>query len=350
MCRPQRVADLVVAAGLVLAVAGCADSRVIHRQAEQTYEHLASGIGADRLPQEVSPTRHALPVAAPDRDAARSRETKPATMVLYFAPETEADAKAAGVARPSAPESSREARSAPAEFEPIEGMTFGEILKEDLQATPGKLWSGTKLSFANPTNIAILTAVFGVDRIVRNNADDRARHYTHDNKTSLDETRDFGEIVGHPGLHFAAAAAWYLASVDARDAKNHELSKVLIEALAINGLTTQVLQMSVNQHDPSGDRYGWPSGHTSSSFCVASVLHEYYGWQVGAPAYLVSGYIAATRVGDRKHNISDVIFGAALGVVIGHSIVKGELPQVAGFTVLPYGGLDAAGVMLVRSW
>ncbi|MCX5682377.1 MAG: phosphatase PAP2 family protein, partial [Planctomycetota bacterium] len=232
--------------------------------------------------------------------------------------------------------------------------TYWEVVKSDLQAAPGKLWDGTKYSFGNVGNLVILGATFGVDRIVRNNYDDQVRHHLEKERSNWHATGDIGEILGHPGLHITLAGAWYFTSVAYRDEKNREFSKVLIEALAINDITTGVLQASVNQHDPRGVKYGWPSGHTSSSFTVASVLHEYYGWQVGVPAYLASGCIAATRVGDRKHNVSDVIFGAGLGIVIGHSVVKGELPHLGGFAVLPYAGGgdddDTLGLMLMKQW
>jgi hypothetical protein len=84
--------------------------------------------------------------------------------------------------------------------------------------------------------------------------------------------------------------------------------------------------------------------------CFAAVMHEYYGWQAGVPLYMLAGYSAATRLEDREHDLSDVIFGAALGLVVGHSVVQGELPQVAGFHLLPYGGRDAGGLMLVKQW
>jgi membrane-associated phospholipid phosphatase len=106
----------------------------------------------------------------------------------------------------------------------------------------------------------------------------------------------------------------------------------------------------MNDRAPNDEKYGWPSGHTSSSVCFAAVLHEYYGWQAGVPLYLLAGYSAATRLEDREHDLSDLVFGAALGWVVGHSVVKGQLPQVAGFHVLPWGGPDAGGLMFLKRW
>jgi len=336
---------------VLVAAAGCSNTQATSRQADLTYQRLAAG------PADAS----AAPgPTLPDTSAPATGHTP----VLFFAPRAEpapldaapvevAAARAAGssetlvAAKPAAGEKTVK----PGEFPPFPEGAFWQVVKSDLRAIPEKLWDGTKYSFGNVGNIAILGATFGVDRIVRNNVDDRVRHDIKKEKVNWTVSGDFGEILGHPGLHFGLAGAWYVASVAYRDEKNREFSKVLIEALAINGITTGVLQVAVNQRDPSGDHYGWPSGHTSSSFTVASVLHEYYGWQVGVPAYMAAGYLAATRAGDRKHNVSDLIFGAGLGIVIGHSVARGELPQLGGFAVLPYVGEDdTIGVMLMKQW
>jgi len=337
---------------VLVAAAGCSNTQATSRQADLTYQRLAAGpADAPAAPGRTLPDTSAPPTGH--------------TPVLFFAPRAEPaplDAAPAEVAAAAQPGGSAESPAPanpaagektvkPGEFPPFPEGTFWEVVKSDVRAAPGKLWNGTKLSFGNLTNIAILGGTFGIDRIVRYNCDARVRHELNKEQSDWHATGDFGEVLGHPGLHFGLAGAWYFMSVANRDEKNRELSKTLIEALAINDLTTGLLQASVNQKDPRGDYYSWPSGHTSSSFCVAAVLHEYYGWQVGIPAYLASAGIAATRVGDRKHNISDVIFGAGLGLVIGHSVVKGELPQVGGFAILPYAGDDdTLGVMLLKQW
>ena len=330
-----------LAATLLAAVAGCSSTQATSRQADLTWQRLA-----------------AAPVESPGQAVPDTRRPQAGqTPVLFFAPRAEpapldappvqvAAAEAPGSARPAAEEKAPKAGETPA----FPAGSFWEVVKSDVRAAPGKLWDGTKYSFGNVGNLVILSATFGVDRIVRNNVDDRVRHDIKKEDVHWTVGTDFGETLGHPALHFGLASAWYFASVANRDEKNRELSKVLIEALAINDITTGVLQASVNQHDPRGDRYGWPSGHASSSFTVASVLHEYYGWQVGVPAYVAAGYLAATRVGDRKHNVSDVIFGAGLGIVIGHSVVKGELPHLGDFAVLPYADDDTLGLMLMKEW
>ena len=86
------------------------------------------------------------------------------------------------------------------------------------------------------------------------------------------------------------------------------------------------------------------------SMCFASVIHEFYGWKAALPLYALAGYSAATRAEDREHDVSDLVFGAALGLVVGHSVARGAPAEIAGFAVVPYAGPDSGGLLLVKRW
>ncbi|HUU09564.1 MAG TPA: phosphatase PAP2 family protein [Phycisphaerae bacterium] len=313
------------------ALAGCGGGATLHREAEATYRHLA---------------------AAEPRASAPAPEA--AGPVLYFAPRDAAAEPTAG-ADATAPdaratEAGNEGGAAAVPFATIKGRPLGEILKGDLASIPSGVGRGLKHTYAKPENLIVLGMAFGADRIVRYNLDSQVREDFRSDDTSMAETGDFGSIVGNPALHFGLAGAWYLAAVRNGDDDQYAKSKTLVQALMVNGLSTVLLKVSMNDRSPNGEPYGWPSGHTSSSVCFAAVLHEYYGLKAGLPLYLLAGYSAATRLEDREHDLSDLVFGAALGWVIGHSVARGELPQVAGFHVLPYGGPGAGGLMLLKRW
>jgi hypothetical protein len=330
--RTAHILVVLVLGVILLASVGCGRDTALVRQAEVTRARLL--VAAET---EVRPSA--------DRPAAGARTPAGGGLgpTLFFAPrEEEAGAPAAGEG--GGPEAATPA------FESIEGKTFGEILKADIREGPASVGRGFVHTFGKPENLMILGAAFGVDRIVRHNWDEDVRHYFEDNDSSLSETDDFGSIIGNPGLHFLVGGTWYLAAVQQRDARHHELSKVLLEALIVTNTSTLALKVAMDDRSPNGEKWGWPSGHTSSSVCVAAVLHEYYGWKAGVPLYLLAGYSAATRLEDREHDLSDLVFGAALGYVVGHSVVKGELPQIGGFTVLPYADRGAGGVMFVKGF
>ena len=68
---------------------------------------------------------------------------------------------------------------------------------------------------------------------------------------------------------------------------------------------------------------GFPSGHTITAFCFAPVVTRYWGWGAGVPAYLLATLTGLARVEGSHHYLSDVIAGAALGVIIGETSSPG---------------------------
>ncbi|MBM4020566.1 MAG: phosphatase PAP2 family protein [Planctomycetes bacterium] len=349
----HRVLGLAMAAAL--AAAGCSSGRALDRQAERTLLRVAAAAPAARAAIPQAPAG-AGDTAAPSALA----ESRP---VLFFAPRAEPSplepaALAAAAAQPAAAAGGATAPAAPApqekaataEFAPLPGETFGQVLWTDLKGVPRQVWGGTKHTFASAENLVVLGAAFGADRIARNNWDKPIRDRLATEDSSLHETGDFGSVIGNPFLHFGIASAWYAVSVNRQDPKHYAFAKTMVEALLVNDLWTMGLKLGMDDHSPNGEWGGWPSGHMSSSMCFAAVIHEYYGWGPAIPLYLLAGYSGATRLEDREHDFSDLVFGAALGWVVGHSVVKGELPQVGGFKVLPYGGGGAGGLMFVKQW
>lgn len=63
----------------------------------------------------------------------------------------------------------------------------------------------------------------------------------------------------------------------------------------------------------------FPSGHASSAFATATSLAYAYGYTAGVPAYLVATAIAAARVSENAHWLSDVVAGATLGIFWGRA-------------------------------
>lgn len=113
-----------------------------------------------------------------------------------------------------------------------------------------------------------------------------------------------GRMSGRPGLGAAGAD--------------------LVDAQIVNGVLTQGIKVGVDRTRPNGSRYSFPSGHTSATFATAAVIHAHYGWKVATPFYALGTYVGVSRMVDRKHFASDVIFGAALGIVSGRAAAFGH--------------------------
>jgi membrane-associated phospholipid phosphatase len=218
-----------------------------------------------------------------------------------------------------------------------------------------ELWRGFKTSFWDVENALLLTAAMGASVTIRETGvDSTVRNRTHDHRQLGDGGEAIGAL-GHPGTHFAGTGILWLVSTLTKDAKQHEVAKALAEALCVTGITTVGLKATARTREPDGDLYGWPSGHTASTVAVAAVLNEYYGPWVGIPCYALAGLVGYERIDSREHDLSDVVFGAMLGYVVGTSIArdeKAQFPELFGMKVVPFTDVEsgATGLALMKSW
>jgi len=81
------------------------------------------------------------------------------------------------------------------------------------------------------------------------------------------------------------------------------------------------------------------------TFGTATVLQRNFGWKAGVPAYALASYVAASRVQMKRHFLSDVAFGAAIGIVAGRTVTVGR--GLARFAVAPTVSSNQAGISLV---
>lgn len=214
-------------------------------------------------------------------------------------------------------------------------------------------WRGFKTSFWDVENALVLTATMGASIAIRETGvDDTVRNRTHGSNTLGDFDEPI-QLLGHPGFHFAGTGVLWLTSTLTKNAREHEVAKALTQALAVNGVSTILLKVAANTRTPDEERFGWPSGHTSSAFTAAAVLNEYYGPWVGVPSLALAGLVGYQRLDSRVHDFSDVVFGGMLGFIIGTSIARDDkmrMPEVFGMTVLPFSDpqTGSAGLALYK--
>lgn len=78
---------------------------------------------------------------------------------------------------------------------------------------------------------------------------------------------------------------------------------------------TYGLKSSINKQRPDmSDDNSFPSGHTSTVFHSAGYVHRRYGLKYAIPSYALAGFTAASRIDSNKHDLLDVIAGAAIGL------------------------------------
>jgi len=207
-----------------------------------------------------------------------------------------------------------------------------------------QLFTGTVRDFKKlPTldNLGWLAAG-GVLSLATHEADARSTRLLADND-GLREPFKAGAFLGGTPFEFGAAFAAYSAG---RAFKQDRLALVgadlvraelMAEALAIG------VKQAARRDRPSGSGFSFPSGHTTASFAAATVLQRHFGWKLGIPSYALASYVGASRIQNRRHYLSDVTFGAALGVIAGRTATLG---RQRAFTISPVVSPDTTGVLV----
>ena len=86
------------------------------------------------------------------------------------------------------------------------------------------------------------------------------------------------------------------------------------KSFLLNLGVTYGLKTTVDKKRPDGGSHAFPSGHTSTSFQGAAFIQRRYGWKFGLPFYLGAAYVGWSRVYSDKHDVTDVLAGAAIGI------------------------------------
>ena len=130
-------------------------------------------------------------------------------------------------------------------------------------------------------------------------------------------------------LRFAIPAAAYGLTFAHHDP---EARPQFYKSLAMAVGSTGVLKQTVHKARPdvSGDD-AFPSGHASSAFQGAAFIQRRYGIKQAWPAYVLATYTGWTRVDADKHDTTDVLAGAALGIASSFVFAKRRDVNVSAF-------------------
>jgi hypothetical protein len=176
-------------------------------------------------------------------------------------------------------------------------------------------------------NVLFLGTAAGVAVALRDNVDGRV---IHDNELHAPRWNKVSEVLSHGGdaflVHAPLLAGMYATSLWEQDDDLHELTLTMFTSYKFAVFSSLGLQYATGTRHTGSSFFdafkdsGFPSEATAGSFALAAVVDERYGWTVGMPAYLVSGLIGWSEIDQNHNRVSDVVFGAALGYVIGKSI------------------------------
>ncbi len=161
----------------------------------------------------------------------------------------------------------------------------------------------------------------------------------------LDTVFESGTVLGGSLVQVGGAFATYGVGSLISKPGVAALGRDLVRAQLLTQGVTQLLKYSVRRLRPDGSsRSSYPSGHSSGTFASATVLQRHYGWKVGIPAFGVASYVAASRITENRHFLSDVIFGAAIGITAGRTVTFGW--GQTRFELAPVAAPGGAGVQV----
>jgi membrane-associated phospholipid phosphatase len=129
-----------------------------------------------------------------------------------------------------------------------------------------------------------------------------------------------GATYGNLAFQFPLAVTWWIVGHAMGSDNGADAGRDLVRAQISAASFTYAVKYAVNRTRPNGDPRSFPSGHASASFATAMVLEEHYGWKLGVPAFAVATYVGSERIRQNKHWLSDVTFGATLGLIAGRTV------------------------------
>jgi len=164
---------------------------------------------------------------------------------------------------------------------------------------------------------------------------------------TLNNAMEPGHTYGAFGVQALIGAGIYTTGWFAKKGGLARTGGDIMRAQLLGQLYVQALKFTVQRERPDGsNNVSFPSGHAASAFATAGVLQRHYGWKVGIPATLAAGYVATARVHDNKHYLSDVIFGAAMGIAAERTVTLHAGRYGVSLNAIPVkgGGLVSAAI------
>jgi len=162
-----------------------------------------------------------------------------------------------------------------------------------------------------------------------------------------------GKYIGYAWVQGGAALGMYFIGRYAiePDQGTHtnrvaHLGFDLLRANIVSQALTYGIKVAVRRDRPTGECCAFPSGHASLTFASAAVLERHFGYRASWPMFAIAGYVATSRLTDNRHFASDVLFGSALGMATGWTVVGRHGRESFALFPVPV----KSGVALAGSW
>ena len=150
-----------------------------------------------------------------------------------------------------------------------------------------------------------------------------------------------GKYIGNTPEQIALSLGTYAFGRIFNQPKTSHLGMDLVQAQILTELLVEPIKFATQRERPDGSNHqSFPSGHAAITFATATVIERHLGWRKSLLGYAIASYVAASRLHDNRHYLSDVIFGAAVGSIAGRTVVHHKADYWAVTPVaVPGGGI-----------
>ena len=198
--------------------------------------------------------------------------------------------------------------------------------RDDMLGLPVRVWNDVK-GLPHWKNAAALALGGGLAAYSSDHWDRRVRSDVRRHPDRFGRSQnDILDVVANGYTFYGLSAATYGLSLFVESRRLHDFALDQVSALTIELPVVFALKKSFHTRRPDGGRDGFPSGHTAAAASFAALLNRYYGPVPGVIGAGFAGLVAFHRIDARKHDLSDVLFGAAIGYVAGRT--AGDVDEV----------------------
>lgn len=210
---------------------------------------------------------------------------------------------------------------------------WGTLAKESL---------GDFNAFPRRRSTWVILAGGGALALLAHQADDYVKTHAV-GSTAAERVFTPGTWLGSSGVQIGTAVGLYAvgryvvppAANGSRTNKLSHLGFDLLRAQLMSQTIVHGIKYSVQRDRPTGECCAFPSGHAASAFAAASVIERHFGYRAAWPVMAGASYVAASRLVHNRHYLSDVVFGAAVGITTGWTIVGRHGRDTMSFVPVP---------------
>lgn len=129
----------------------------------------------------------------------------------------------------------------------------------------------------------------------------------------------WARVMGQEWLLGGGAVATYAIGRVFHQSRLASVGGDLIESQIVAGGSALALKHAVRRTRPDGGPRSFPSGHAAGTFAVATVLQRHFGLKGAIPGYTAAVLITGARLQANSHYSTDLIMGAAVGILAGRA-------------------------------